>query len=570
MKMKNSLRLAVCLAMSMGMAFSAACASEGGTEGPIKWVDGIERPTITPPEVLGGYPEYPDAPVSKPVVDTTAKTSVESYTAKGGYTLTTTAEGTQMTYTEIGDWDYIYVSVKDYQSQYGNFKMTLNTTGAERIAVQAIYYEMYENDEKPVTVHVGDLADGEQFVVVELSKFNRLDEVYNPIANASLADATILGFALFIDSNPAQTATADKQGSAIIKSFEFLTSDDEALGDRYVVPKVNWSGAFGDVGYTVAPTTGGGMSVSYESIAQWSRVYIPIVNFSKDYAEFEITLTTSGVDAYSVGVLFSTENHTNWQDYVELQTVTNVTDGEHTHSVNFDGANPIDMSNGWNPVQGEFIKNYQVKQIVIWFDSAQDRAQVATPVGDYSGEATVNSIEFARTATEGCTVGKAWSTQTPAITIGSDLTTGGYGTVEYSYYTDWFKLSMPVSSYSAKSKLTVQFMADPIDYCGIVIIAGSTEITLHSGWEKLATTASPVTDASGTAADGTVYTIAKDENNIYTISFDFTNAKKDATSGLAFWEQTVTGLGFYFNDPNGTDSWDGARTIKFLSITFAD
>ncbi len=570
MKMVKPLRQALCVAMAMGLALSAtACKKEGTDDGKIVWTDGIERPEITPPEVLGGYPDYPSAPAAKPTADTSVKPSVASYTAHGDYTLTTTEGETTATYTEIGDWDYVYVAVNNYHNGYGNFKMTLDTTGAERIAIQAVYYEMYENQEKAVTVYRGDLVDGEQYVIAQLGEFKRLDGDYNPITEGSLADATILGFMVFIDSNPAQTAVANKEGSATFKSFEFLTDDDEALKDKYVVPQANWSGAYGDMGYTVAPQAGA-INVSYESIAQWSRVYIPVAKFSQDYAEFSITLTTSGVRAYSIGVMFSVETNTNWQDYVELQTETEVTDGEHSHDINFDGTNPIDMANGWNPVAGEYIKNYHVTHIVLWFDSAQDRNPVGgTPVtDDFSGSATVSDIVFGRTATEGCTVGKAWSTQTPAIVVGNDVELGGYGTVTYSYYTDWFKLSLPVSSYTAKPKLTIQLMAETIDYCGIVVMSAGNEITLHSSWEKL-TAVETATDVSGTAADGTVYSITQ-EGSVYTLTFDFTNAAKNA-SNLAFWEQSITNIGFYFCDPNTpAQPWDGTRTIKFLSIAFAD
>lgn len=555
-------RLVTCL-LAAAAVFSFAGCDKGGTE--VVWKDTAPRPEITTPEVLGGYAEYPGKPAEKPAVDTSKKTSAGTYAAHGAYTIESSEE-VEATYAEVGDWDYIYVSVNDYQSKYGNFKITLDTKGAERVAVQAIYWEMYENGERPVTVFRGDLADGEQYLVAELGKYTRLDEEYQPITGQSLKDASILGFAVFLDSNPAQAAVSDKAGRATFKSFEFLEDGDPALNDKYVVPKVNWSGSYGDAGYTVVAPEEGGVSVSYTEIPQYSRAYLPVVNFTPDYAEFDITLATKGVKNYSIGVMFSVEGHSEWQPYVDIYTASGVTDGEHTHTVNFDGINPIDMNNNWNPVPGEYIKNYNVYQICLWFDSLNQQDGQT-----YSGTATVDKVTFNRTATEGCTVGKAWSSMTPSVTIGDDVMNGGSGTINYTFYTGWYKLSMPVSSYEPKSKLTIKLMSDdPIDYFGIVVMSNGTEVTILSGWDKL-TEFEDKTDESTSQARGTVVSVRKGSDGIYTISFDFTNAKKSIVTNLAFWEQTITNIGFYLGDPNTPPTeWSGTRSIRFVSVEFSD
>ena len=265
--------------------------------------------------------------------------------------------------------------------------------------------------------------------------------------------------------------------------------------------------------------------------------------------------------------MFSIEAHDNWQPYVELLKVNAAEDGLHTHTVNFDGTNPIDMNNGWNPVPGEYIKNYNVYQIVIWFDSLEQQSGSI-----YSGDATVEEVSFNRTATEGCTVGKAWSSSTPSITLGDDIIAGGSGTIEYSFYTGWYKLSMPVSSYEPKAKLTIKFLSeDPVDYFGIVVMSAGSEVTILSGWEKLTEFENQVDD-SDSSAQGTIVSVSKEEaSGIYTISFDFTNAKKSIVTGKAFWEQSITNIGFYLGDPNSPgEEWSGTRSIKFVSVEFSD
>ncbi len=546
------------------VAILAACAAAVSFAGCSE--KKIERPDIQPPEVIGGYVEYPEAPASKPEADASKKTAAGTYVPHGNYTVETTANGVDVTYKDVGDWEYLYIPVENYRSEYGNFKITLETKGAERIAIQALYWEMYENDERPVTVFLGDLADGEQYVIVELGDFTRLAAEYQSIVGKSLQDAAILGFVVLLDSNPAQAETSDREGRATFKSFEFLKDGDPALDDKYALPKVNWSGAYGDAGYEVKPKEESGIEISYEEIPLYSRVYLPVVNFTSDCAEFDISLTTSGVESYSVGVMFSVEAHDNWQPYVELLKVTDAKDGAHTHTVNFDGVSPIDMNNGWNPVPGEYIKNYNVYQIVVWLDSLDQQDGVV-----YSGAGSIDNVSFSRTAAEGCSIGKGWNSTTPSITVGDDVMTGGVGTIHYSFYTGWYKLSMPVSGYEPKSKLTIKFKSDdPIDYFGVVAMASGSEVTLLSGWDKLSEFDDRA-DTSDTAAKGTVVSVKKGDDGIYTVSFDFTNAKKSIVTGKAFWEQTINNIGFYLGDPNEAFvEWDGTRSIRFVSVEFSD
>ena len=547
-------------------AVATALSVAGCSEGETVWTDTAEKPDIQPPAVIGGYIEYPEAPAQKPEVDPSVATSAGEYSAHGNYMLEETSEGTQVSYTEIGNWEYVYVSVENYQSKYGNFRISLDTKGAERIAVQAVYWEMYENGEKPVTVYQDDLADGQQYAIARLGDFTRLDGLYQPLTGQSLKDATILGFLILLDSNPAQTAASDREGKVTFTAFEFFEDGDPALDDKYVVPQVNWSGSYGDAGYAVEAPEEGGIRVEYEQISLYSRVYIPIVNFTPEYSEFEIALTTSGVSSYSIGVMFSVESHSEWQPYVELFKETAASDGTHTHTVNFDGSNPIDMNNGWNPVPGEYIKNYNVYQIVLWLDSTDQQ-----PGTEYSGEVSIDSVSFNRTAAEGCTVGKAWNAGTPSISFEDDVLAGGSGTVTYSYYTGWYKLTMPVFGYEPRTKLTVRFMSDdPVDYFGVAVVSAGSEVVLLSTWDKL-TEFEDKTDESGTAATGTVSSVKRDpESGIYTATFDFTNAQKSIVTNLAFWEQAITNVGFYFNDPNNGEAWSGTRTIRFISVEFSD
>ena len=535
-----------------------------------EWTDTVPRPEISTPEVIGGYVTYPSAPDSAPAdADTSKAPSVKSFSSHGKYTLTDDGGVTVAEYEDLSDWDYVYASVDNYHGEYSNFKITLGVSGAERIAVQAVYYEMYSLGRKAVTVFQGDLSSGERYVIAEFGKLAQTNDEYQPISN-TLKEAKIIGFAIFIDSNPAQLAVSDRAGKVTFKAFDFLKDGDPELEEKYVVPSANYDGAASDQGYTVDKVTGddesvNAINVSYSAPAQYSRVYIPIVDYTPDYAEFDIKVKTQGVGGYAISVMFSTEGHEDWQPYADpLVRVPNATDGEHEHTLNFDGVSPTSMST-FQPIAGEFIKNYRVYQICIWFDSLDGM----TPTGNAT--ATVSDVKFNRTATDGASIGKAWSTDTPNIVIGDDVEVGGIGTITYTYYpasAGWFKLMMPISSYEPKTKLTVKFVTDdPVDYMGIALMSNGQEVTINSGWDKFEQ--GTKTDDSGSDANGTVRTITK-VGNMYTVSFDFTNAKKSIVTGLAFWEKTVTNMRVFLCDTTSANPWDGTRTIKFVSIEFGD
>ena len=534
-----------------------------------EWTDTVPRPEISTPEIIGGYVKYPDAPANAPAdADTTRAPAVTGYESHGKYTVEKDGDTFVAEYEDLDDWDYIYASIDNYHGEYSNFKMTLGVSGSERIAIQAIYYEMYSQNRRAVTVYQGDLAAGERYVIAQFGKLGQTNDEYQPISE-TLKEAKIIGLAIFIDSNPAQLAVSDRAGKVTFKGVEFLKDGDPELDEKYVVPSANWDGTHADTGYTVEKLADDeenitSAKISYNGIGAYSRVYVPIVDYSSDYAEFSIKLDTRGVKGYSIGIMFSTEGHDNWQPYVDLVKVTAATDGVHEHTLNFDGTAPVDMGS-WLPVGGELVKNYRVYEICIWFDSLDGMDQTN------SGTATVSDVKFNRTATEGATVGKAWVSDTPNIVVGDDVDIGGVGTITYTYYpasAGWFKVSMPVSSYEPKTKLTMKFTTDdPIDYMGIAVIANGQEVTINSGWDKFET--GTKTDETNSDANGSVRTISK-IGNMYTISFDFTNAKKSIVTGLAFWEKNITNMRIFLVDPTSEESWSGTRTIKFVSIEFGD
>ena len=574
---------------------AVACVGCNGSKKSSGWSDTVPRPEIPEPDVMGSYVTYPAAPASAPSApDETKLPSIESYTAnreaneeEGGYTVdSVTVEETQyprFSYNGLKDWDYVYAKVDNYRPEYGNIILTVNAPSAEKIAVQAVYYEMYTQSNRAVTVYSGDLGGAtDRRLIAKLGDFNRLNSEWQSMGKEySLQNAAILGFAIFVDSSPAQVAS-DRIGSLTVKSFKFAKGDDPDLDVQYVVPSVNYDAATSNAnsGYTITSVTDPenadvftGMEISYDKVGLYSQVYLPILDKESipDYAEFSIKLETKGVQSYSIGVMYSTGGNA-WQPYVQKVNVANTNDGVHEHSVNFDGDSVI--ATGGSPVAGEFITDHGVYQICLWIDSLNNE-HLNKPE---TAKVTVSDVVFTRTATDSARVGKTWSAQNvPSAKVGDDVDFGGKGSFTYSWYNTWYYLSMPVSGYkvdSPKSKLTVKFTSeDEIDRFGIAIVSANVrqnngEAVISSTWEKFAPTQNGAA-GKDSAAYGTTFTAVK-EGNDWTIVFDFSHAK-DLENGNPFWKARISSIRIYLNDPTvGATPWEGTKTITFTSIEFAD
>lgn len=551
--------------VSMACAMLFACVGCGDKTEEIVYTDREERPTITQPTV-SDFVKYPSMPTSAPVVDSETP-SVSGYeVSENSYTMTETDAGMKFAYEDLADWSYVYVKIDDYNATLSNIKMVLDVNGAERIAVQAIYYEMAEKDYKPVTVYLGDLSDGEQFVIFELGQLKALDASYSYVAEESLKDQQILGFVLFVDTNPKQIAPSDYKGEFTVKEVKFLADGDKELADKYVAPSVNSITADADI---TVDTSGENPVCTYEAgKLQYSAIFLNLANYSSSYTEFVLNLKTTGVKKLAITIQFS-GGQADWQtESTALYEKEITADGEQTINVDFSDAQPLGMD--WNYVSGFYIKNYKVLAIKIMADS--DQANV-----DHGGSIEIGNIEFIKTVEDtGVSISKAWSTNSSQdMAIQDGVAVGGYGSVDVSYHTAWWNLVMPVKSYSEpKTKLVVKVVVPETGWyhLGIACKANGQEVVLRASAGLLDGANTEIPSKEGLAA-GVVETVTYDESNrMYTFTFDFTNAQKNSATNKAFYEETISALMFYLNDPVdqgvGSHEYEGAKTLTFAGVYF--
>lgn len=540
--------------------------------GDIEFTDVIERPEDIPPLADLEYVKYPSKPEVAPEKGTGVPLVGEATTDSEYYRLTQEDDRITVSFYEVNRWDYVYIPLTNYNEEYQNVKITATAKNIKKIAITAVYYEMYDRGLSPITTHVGDVGDNEQFYILEFGKENLVDQSYYPL-DETLGSQTVMGLCIFLDSNPAQpyyNKNTSIESTFEISSIEFLKDGDPALGDRYVAPSLNVG--YLDQHYAAEKNldTKEFTIVKSANAGLYEAATLDISNYSSEYSSFTLKFTTTNVKCLMIEILFS-GGQAEWADAVDVLKVYNLTDGEHTEVIDFSFKQPLSTVT-WDYVPGYYIKNYKVNGLRIFMDTFDQ-----TQLGNGEGTLVINELEFERTEVTGTIVTKGWNTASSLITFGDDLVNGGIGSLEYLWHNSWEHVAMPVANYETASKLTVKIQAPQgINYFGIALGSGSYatgEVVLKScdpAVPGASTTGIMTIGPKSGDVEGVVETVEYDSvNMIYTITFDFTNAvKQDKYNGKSINEMLITHLRFYFTDPNGKDRFEGSRTIRFMSVVF--
>ena len=535
----------------------AACG--GGNSDP-NYTDTVDRPEIETPAALPTV-VYPEKPAQKPAAPAagTAPT-VADYTAsaaKSTYTVEKTAKGAKISYNNVSDWAYVYVPVSDYSAEYGNVKITLENgeNAAERIAVQAVYYEAYELGYAPVTVFLGELTEGEQYVIIELGEHMIIDKNYAPVKDNSVKDKTLLGFVIFIDSLASYKPLNDKAGSLEITNFEMLKDNDPKLADRYVKPVVGFENATADEGVTLTKTE------TTVGLSGEGTAYMPVTKYSSDYAK--VSLTLNGTAQVKVGVRFTFDGATQL-----LSTEQSVTLTGSAKEVTYDYLEMFAEST--NPdISTQYVKNGTVTDIYVTITE---------------GNATVEGATFVRTATGGAYVADAW-TDCPNVQV-VRAENGGNARIDYKYHSSWdSSISVPVRKGAGVKKLEFKIYApEGISHFGVGVSTTSNlgsnnqdpgRYILRPSRHMFKLTSSGIQNILSNPEEEPNLNGLKEildydaETKIYTITYDFTEMKD--TAGNSISDYTISSLLFYFNCPcagknQQEHKFDGKRSLYILSI----
>lgn len=551
--------------------FAVACGenSSSSENGGFAYNDMTERPDDLEMPIAAAQVVYPEKPSSAPSVPAQGvKPSVSGYvpsSADNSYTIADVDGHKRISYTEISDWAYIYVSVENYSSAYGNIKITLNNdpakTGnaAERIAVQAVYYEAYELGYSPVTVYLGELGEGEQYVVSELGEHLITNKSYQTVSGQTVKDKTIIGFVVFIDSLPSFAPAEDASGTLDILDFEFLADGDAKLDDRYVKPLANLSAAEAEGGATLDKSDG---ALSFLAENAGGKVLLPLEKYTSDFAKFSLMTSGEAGTEFDVCVRYTMDGST------ALSTASRVSLRGGEEEVEYDFSDMFPESGG-DELITQYIKNSSVTDIVI--------CPVTT-----GKNVSVTGVTFSRTVLDTAVVSNVWSSGASNVEI-ARAATGGNAKISYSYYTAWFNFTVPVRKGDNVKKLQLRIYApDGLTHLGVgisntspnssdgqpsagtFILRGSSALFNGRDTEVTGT-------LTGAGMKGIVESCVYDETGkVYTLTYDFSGMEADS-SGKTFTDYTLTSLIFYLNCPCAGDTaashaFDGTHSLYFLSI----
>ncbi len=550
--MKSWKNAIVLITVALLMFSCFAC----GKTSKFKYSDQIDRPEmdapITRPQVV--YPEYPATKPAAPAPG--AVPSVSGYSAskaENPYELTSEEDGLKVEYADITDYAYVYAPVENYSPEYGNIKITLENSekpAAERVGIQAIYYEAKELGYSPVTVFIGDLVEGEQYLVSELGDYCITDNVYQAISDQKVRDKTIIGFVIFIDSLPSYAPQADTIGSCKIKSFEFLRDDDPKLQDRYVVPETDLSNANADTDITV--TAGEKLTLTANSAG---TVRLPISRYSADFGKF--TITASGTGNVELGVAYKLSGEKN-ERLSEAKSIT-LTENSEVFEYDFSDQRVKDAS---DDIKTQFVKGGKVTDVYI-----------KLPAG---ASVEIEKIEFIRTVSNGAYATEIWK-GCAGVEV-SNVVVGGNAKLAVEHYTGWMFSTLAVRKGDGVQKIVYRIYAPQgLNHIGIAISTTSALGTdgQNAGSYVLRNAVARVDGQNSVPSDsftaannleGVTETIEYDvASKTYVFTYDFTAMKKDA-NGKTFANYTINSLLFYLNDPNSADVYDGVRNLYFLGI----
>lgn len=547
--MKGRIKTVILAAICALSFVCCACKAE------FPYADMVNRPEIPAPITLpqAAYPEYPSEKPAAPAAGVVPSvTGYSASAAESPYTLEQTDDGVKITYADVSNYAYVYAPVENYSPEYGNIKITLENSkkpAAERIGVQAIYYEAKDLGYTPVTVFIGELVEGEQYIVSELAEHCLTDATYNSLNDEKVRDKTIIGFVIFIDSLPSYAPQADTLGECKIKNFEFLKDDDPKLSDRYVIPEASF-----DATVDGGATAERGEDTLTVTASADGKVYLPVSRYSSDFGKF--TLTAKGEGTVRIGVRYKLDG----EKTTRLSQAQSITLASQSKEFEYDFSDQF--VGGAEDLVTQYVKGGKI-----------DAVYIELPAG---ASVTAERIAFARTVAEGPYVTNVWKGCTGATVDRS--VSGGNAKISVSFYTDWLSCAVSVQKGSGVKKIVYTVYApDGLSHIGIGVATTSGLNTdgQNTGTYILRGSASLV-NGNGSAQSaqltpennlaGVTETVSYNSSTkTYTFIYDFTNMVADK-DGKTFADYTVNSLLFYFNHPDGADPFDGVRRLYFKSI----
>ena len=546
----------------------------------IIWVDGADPdpeaekdPEITSPKVV-----YPQKPEAEPVIDTTLPTTIGSLSVSDEcYTLQTEGQ-VKLSYDSIYNlpaFAYMYIPVENYHSKYSYLKIKANCVGVQKIAIVAVYYEQYDANRPGVTVYNNAVKEGDNVIICDLNECTVLDFDYRVATGEKLTQKKIVGFMVFVDSNPKQVID-DFTGEMTFTEIAVVDSTDSDLEMLNSAPTISgWSQSdvdvFGSCNITTSnnQTTGGvDAIIDYEFTAGYPYAVAQIFNYKKEYTSIKMTLKGENVRNLSIAIKYSLSTVSGAPGYNYLVYGMDVPTEYETFEFDFSTLGELNADFS-TVVPGSYVKDLKPIAIYFYLDSADLGTGTASAGGD--GVLHVKDIEFVKVVDDGTPkVTTTWSLMADSGISKSNVEAGGIGTLTYNKTQGWNAVTLNVSSYNPEyTVLVVRVKFYGAKNLGIALGYGSGNTVIqNSDGQTTANVTLTHTQENGSDEKG--------DYVFHTYTIDFTNVSTINSQLLS--EQPISNIYFYIDsvkEVNGVYQEVGAggtlaneRAMQFVGITF--
>ncbi|MDR3318054.1 MAG: hypothetical protein LBS99_01300, partial [Clostridiales bacterium] len=222
---KKAIATVLCVACCLAAAAcGTATPGDGITYVPADALDVPQPLQIIPGTAIGEWPAAPEIPAPNPAIAPYASAvgckdgaySLQADTNAGAVTSLTVSYGDD---SELKTWDYFYIDVANWQSEYSFFSFKFdNIAGAKQITVAVFYDEMYTDGAPLVPVLLDTFMKSAENYYIDISGFVTINSSYR-LTDDALAAQNIIRIFFFADSNPAQNSDVSAGGFDMSVSF---------------------------------------------------------------------------------------------------------------------------------------------------------------------------------------------------------------------------------------------------------------------------------------------------------------------------------------------------------------
>ena len=572
----------VTLGLVLGLNGGDNSSSNPDSSREIIWVDSAEPdpdaekdPEVTSPKVV-----YPEKPADAPIVDAAAPVTIGNLSVSDEcYTLSADENGnTKLSYSSeynLPAYAYVYIPVENYQSKYAYLKIKANCVGVQKIAIVAVYYEQYDLNRPGVTVYNNNVLEGENTILCDLNEAVMLDNVYNVCIGEKVTQKQIIGFMIFVDSNPKQVID-DFTGEMTFTQIAVVDDTDSDLSLLNSAPFIsNWTADSSFDPYdsieidqsSASETVSKDAIIDYSFSAAYPFVEAQIHNYKSEYTTLKMKIKGTNVKNVTIAIKYSLSTVSGGPGYNYVSEY-GMAVGSEFESLEFDFASLEELDVNWANVPGSYVKDLKPVALYFYIDTA-DMGN-GTPSGG-AGTLYVKDVEFVKVVDDGTPkVTSTWSLTADGSITKSNVEAGGLATITYTKYQGWNAVTVNVGAYNPEySVLVVKVKFYGSKNLGIALGYGSSNTVIqNSDGQTMANVTLTHTQETGSDDKG--------DYVFHTYKIDFTNVVTGTGSALS--SESINKIMFYLDsmkEINGQYQEVGAggslaspRIMQFVGISF--